>query len=404
MARVIVKFWDGTTVEQKVAVLSSFEFSPLEDIPELNIVIAETDLPKPEMATAMALMVEDAANSVYWAEEEYSARVFDVPDDPFYKNQYYLEALRFTNAWATSSGEGVKVAVVDSGINDHDDLAGKVVARGNFTSNLPEGDGDFQGHGTGVASIIAAVTSNALGMAGCAPGALILDAKVVSKNPNGIYEAPYYSIASAIVWSIKQGARVINLSLGGYATSNTLQDAVKYAWDNNAVVVAAAGNDHMNQLVYPAACQNAIAVGSCNQLFRKSNFSNYGSWVHVAAMGEGILQATSYSPTQYFNASGTSFAAPMVSALAALLWTTPFGISNLDVRQMIFDTAIYDATQKDNWAYGTIDALNAVTNQSTPRPSSAGSGAMAILLGLGLLGFYLAKRKKGIDTSVPVQK
>ena len=132
---------------------------------------------------------------------------------------------------------------------------GKIAARANFTTDA---DLDTDGHGTHVAGIAAAATNNSTGVAGVGFQSNLLSVKVLNSSGTG-----YYSwIASGIIWAADNGAKVINLSLGGTSPSKTLQDAVNYAWNKGVVVVSAAGNSNINVPFYPAYYTNVIAVGA----------------------------------------------------------------------------------------------------------------------------------------------
>src|SRR5204862_5471906 len=127
----------------------------------------------------------------------------------------------------------------------------------------------------------------------------------------------YGNIANAITYAADNGARVVNLSLGGSANSSTLQDAVNYAWNRGVVVVAAAGNAGTSDPYYPAALSNVIAVGATDQSDAKASFSQSGSWISVVAPGVGVYSTT--MDGGYLAYSGTSYSAPQVAALAALI-------------------------------------------------------------------------------------
>ena len=152
-------------------------------------------------------------------------------------------------------------------------------------------------------------------------------------------------------------AKVVNLSLGSSAHSGTVKDAVDYAKANGAVVVAAAGNGHTSTREYPAAYAGVIAVAATRKDDRRASFSNYGSWVDVAAPGVGILSTI---PGGYYSFSGTSVATPHVSALAALLASQD--LDPAGIRKRIFNTAVdLGAAGRDPYfGHGRIDAGLAV--------------------------------------------
>ncbi len=221
-------------------------------------------------------------------------------------------------AWDVSKGTGVKVAVVDSGVNaQHPDLAGRVGAGVNIVPPAGGVQDDF-GHGTLVAGIIAANLGNKRGIAGIAPQAQIMPVKVLDASGGGTDA----EIASGITWAADHGAKVINLSLGGPGNSDVLCAAVDTALADDAVVVAAAGNDAGETVGYPAACPGVIAVSATNDTGALTSFSSFGWRVDVAAPGFDITSTASRRrrpPTRTTTESGTSLSAPIVAGVAALV-------------------------------------------------------------------------------------
>jgi type VII secretion-associated serine protease mycosin len=257
--------------------------------------------------------------------------------DPYGPNQWALDPLKttFSTAWKTTVGKNIKVAVVDTGVQaSHPDLAGQVLAgktflKGTSSTNKtaldPRTDGC--GHGTHVAGTIAALNNNQVGIAGAAPGVKILPVKVL--NCSGYAS----DVANGIKWAADNGAKVINLSLGGPASDAGQNAAITYARSKGAVVVAAAGNNWFdalcnplgdNKTSYPGASPGVIAVGAIKSDFTRSCFSNVGTYVDLAAPGWDVL--STYPPAltpigfaPYMYMRGTSMATPYVSAAAALV-------------------------------------------------------------------------------------
>jgi thermitase len=269
-------------------------------------------------------------------------------------------------AWSVTTGTGIKVAVLDSGVaSDNNDITPKVVARGNFTNGKP-GEDNY-GHGTHVAGIVAATANNTVGVAGVCPGCTILDGKVL--NDSGIGSSS--ALANGINWAVSNGAKVINMSLGVRA-SRTLETAVNNAWSKGVVLVAAAGNGGGQTKIYPGAYPNVIAVAATDNTDAKASFSTYGaSWVDVAAPGVNVYSTfpnhTFVLGTQnnrsfgYDVGNGTSMSAPIVAATAALAWSSHAGATNTSVRANIESTA--DTTMPGTgtyWKYGRVNANDAV--------------------------------------------
>jgi hypothetical protein len=207
----------------------------------------------------------------------------------------------------TQWGDRVTVAVLDTGVLPH-----PTFADGQITQLDLVNDGQpFNSHGTSVASIIAGQDGRAPGVA---PGAKILDIRVA--NGDGISAGE--TLAQGIVTAVDRGAQVINISLGGYGDSYMLAQAVTYATQRGAIVVAAAGNDAYGQLAIPAAYENVLSVGSVDANNRQAYFSNAGAGLDLEAPGVGVVSA--WSTDKVVFASGTSQSAAVVSgAVAAYL-------------------------------------------------------------------------------------
>lgn len=235
---------------------------------------------------------------------------FAPSDDPRSHEQWGLRAVGAKAAWERSTGKEIVVAVLDTGVAPHEDLPGLLPGR-SFTGGTSP---DPNGHGTHVAGIIAAAMDNGLGIAGLAPAVRILPVQVLDADGSG----DHADIASGIVWATDNGADVINLSLGGEESSDVLSAAVQYAVSKNVIIVAAAGNSGSgsNAPMYPAAYDPVLAVAAAGPDGTAAMFSNSGSYVDLAAPGFAILSTV---PDGYDYLSGTSQAAPFVSAAAALL-------------------------------------------------------------------------------------
>ncbi|OIU67696.1 S8 family peptidase [Rossellomorea aquimaris] len=226
------------------------------------------------------------------------------------------------------------IAVVDTGV-DHSlaDLSDQVASdKGkNFVDRTADASDD-NGHGTHVASIIAAKANNHYSIAGINPFAVILPVKVLDASGSGDTE----QIAYGIMYAADQGAKVINLSLGG-PYSRTIEYALQYASKKGAVIVAASGNDGFEEVSYPASSKYAISVGSTNKLNIVSDFSNYGTGLDMVAPGSEIPALLPDGNVSYM--SGTSMAAPHVSAAAGLLLSQKPGLAAGEVEKLLTETS-----------------------------------------------------------------
>lgn len=262
--------------------------------------------------------------------------------DPYYAwgFQWNLDAMDLGPLWALTdaqgrslTGEGVTVAIVDTGLSPHEDLDPARILPGHNSVD-PDGDAaDIHGHGTMVAGILAAQANNDVGMAGVAPGADILPCMACHLLSGGAVGADDAHTADAILWAADNGADVINISLGSPQSDAQLQAAVDYAVERGVIVVAAVGNEGTDALYYPAAYENVIGVGALGEVRnmtapkyklgdpeKLAQYSNFNASVFVVAPGTQICApyVASDGQSEYDYPSGTSYAAPCVSALAAL--------------------------------------------------------------------------------------
>jgi thermitase len=308
-----------------------------------------------------------------------------IPDDPGFAYQWYLynhpgvlsppgggqpifgADVEAPLAWSVTRGIPVRVAVIDTGIDArHPDLAGKVVAAANFTASNTTSD--LSGHGTHVAGVVAASFDNAVGIAGMAPRAQLMDVKVLAVGADGRTAGDCADVADGILWATDHGANVLNLSLGSSSPCQAMVLAINYAVSHGALPIAAAGNDGSTSLHYPAALAGVVSVAATTNSDRLASFSNRSaSWVDVAAPGSGILSTlptfdNASGAKGYGYLSGTSMATPIVSGIAALIWSLfPAGDTNRQVEQRLFATADPIAGTGSDWRYGRVDACRAVT-------------------------------------------
>ncbi len=268
-------------------------------------------------------------------------------------------------AWTITTGNGTKVAILDSGVaTDNTDIATKVVGRANFSAASTTEDN--YGHGTHVAGIVAAA-HNTAGVAGVCPDCTILDGKVLDDRGYGSTSG----IVNGINWAANNGAKVINMSLGQRTSSRTLESAINNAWNQGIVIVAAAGNGGNTAKVYPGAYTNVIAVAATDNNDSKASFSTYGAkWVDIAAPGANIystfpnhafyLSNVYGRSLGYDVANGTSMASPVVAGVAALTWSSNPNSTNTSVRAKVQSTADKIPGTGTYWANGRVNANNAV--------------------------------------------
>lgn len=370
--KILVKFRSGTSAQEIDRQVRNFSGKMKNRVDLIDVFVLKV----PQGSEERILNTLSKNPLVEYAEPDYVASALSNPNDPYFNNQWGLENvgqiingvtgkidadIDASAAWDVTLG-GVKVAILDTGIDqDHEDLLGKIVLQKNFTtSNTID---DLYGHGTHVSGIVAAVTDNGTGISGGCPNCALMNGKVLDDNGYGAYSW----IASGIIWAADNEAKVINLSLGSSKSSKTLENAVNYAWNKGVIVVAAVGNSANPSKTYPAAYTKAVAVAATNNLDQKAYFSSYGArWVDVAAPGENIFSTFpnhTYKINKSFGydfGSGTSMATPMASAVAALIWSTPYGTSAANVRSRLEKTAERISGTGTYWYYGRINAASAV--------------------------------------------
>lgn len=283
---------------------------------------------------------------------------FRKPNDVLYPDyQWNLPMIGTEIGWEITRGsERVTIAVVDTGVDlDHPDLSGRLVEGRNILADNDQPDDD-NGHGTHVAGIIASQTNNREGIAGITWFNKIMPIKVMDKEGSGTS----FDVANGIIWATDHGAEIINLSLGNYQPAAVIEEAIQHAFDNDVILVAATGNDSTDQPGYPAAYPQVISVAAVDQNGEWAEFSNFGDYVNVTAPGVAI--ASTYPGKAYAEMSGTSMAAPHVTALAALIRSSYPELSNTQVMHIINRTTtdLGEPGYDGYYGNGLIDVVQAL--------------------------------------------
>lgn len=320
--------------------------------------------------------------------------------------QWHLDVMKADEMWTSSTGEGVTVAVIDSGVDDSNpDLVGRVL-RG---KDLAEGDPgdehtDTDGHGTGMAGLIAGTgeRDGGQGAFGLAPGVKILPIRVTQKANNQAQwlKAFNTSVPAAIRFAVDSGAKVINISMAVEQGSQNLDESVAYALSKGSLVFAGVGNDAEkgNEALFPAATPGAVGVGAVGRDLARADFSQYGAQVDLAAPGEEMVHACG-GGSGLCESSGTSDATAIASASAALIWSKHPEWTNNQVLRVMLNTAggpVSGKKRSDGIGYGIVrprialktpgdpgpadvyplpDLAAAASEAPSPQPSKAGGGA-----------------------------
>jgi len=385
---VLVKFRPGINADTTARAVGGRVHERIEGLDVHLLKVAEGTVEATLRALRSNPLVEFAEPNGY-------VRAFLNPDDPYddpascpyqssdgsFTCQWFWAKVQAYAAWDVTTGNCTNVAVVDTGIDvgylfdpfapdytPHPDLHEPACSPTLIKSYVSgESGNDDHGHGTHIAGTIAARTNNGVGIAGASWKTRLIGVKVLNWYGSGSWA----QVANGIRYAADNGAKVINLSLGGSTGSRTLRNAVDYAWNKGAVLVCAAGNGGNTAASYPAFYTNCLAVAASDQNDNRPSWSTYGSWVEVAAPGESIFSTMQdtfewcslcwlYGYFEgYDTLSGTSMATSVVSGLAALIWASGLCSTNSCVRSRIQSTA--DPVAGGWVVYGRVNFLKAVT-------------------------------------------
>ena len=399
--RVVVDFRDGTSAEVVAERAATW-----------GVALRFNSLVGPQDGVALADGVEDVeallktirqSPDVEAAEPllNYEAQGF-TPNDPEYSKQWNLRMIGMPEAWEMSHGKGVVVAVLDTGVAYETkgrfvrvpDLKGVHFAPGYDFVHDTDHPNDDNGHGTHVAGTIAQATNNGEGVAGIAFEATLMPIKVLDASGTGNSA----DIADGIRWAVDHGAKVLNLSLGGFGYSRVIENAVAYARRQGAVVVAAAGNHGEGTVAYPAAYAGVVGVGAVGPDGTRAPYSAWGEQLDLLAPGGdkrrgdegGILQATiargEPGKAVYASYQGTSMATPHVAGVAALLFAAGAKTPE-DVERALYAGASGGGGWDVQRGHGLLDAAGALralgATQATPvdwQPLAASAAILVLLL------------------------
>lgn len=329
--RKIVLFHQGKPLPDCRALLQKTGGRVLKELPLVNALVARIPID--------GKVIEELGlhPDIRVIEDDFEVHTVKLPAGPIRQEKqvvpWGVKRIGAPEAWRVASGEKVKVAVLDTGLDaGHPDLAANV--RGTQNIKFPGWRaGDGNGHGTHVAGIIAAL-NNSVGVVGVAPRAEIYGVKIFNRQGNGYIS----DIIAGLDWALKNKMQVVNMSFGTSRPSQALEEAVRKCVQAGMVMVAAAGNEGRDDSVlYPARYPGVIAVSAIDKKDNLASFSSRGPEVTVVAPGVDIL--STYPGGKYRTMSGTSMACPHVAGVAALVLSRNGHISSRQVAQVISGTA-----------------------------------------------------------------
>jgi len=309
---------------------------------------------------------------IEYVELNYRMKTFRVPNDTNYSLKYDLHTIGAEEAWNLSIGNSsIVIAIIDTGVDwNHPDLSAHIWNNTDEYCNASDNDNngyagdcrgydfvnvssgchstedcatedndpmDFHGHGTHTSGIAAAVTNNSLGIVGICWDCTIMPVRAgyLDTNNNGALDAA--DVVQALHYATDNNAAIISMSFGG-THSVAIQDAINYSYNKSVILVASAGNNGANTQLYPCGYDNVICVAATDSDNTSASYSNYGTWVDIAAPGTSVW--STYFDDRYTSESGTSMSAPLVAGAIGLLKTVFPGKNQSEIKQAINETGI----------------------------------------------------------------
>lgn len=290
---------------------------------------------------------------IQFAERDRFVKPVEAPNDYYFVFAWHLSKLNMPTAWDTAKGDGITIAILDTGVeSSHPDLADKIVPGFNMYDNNSD-TSDVHGHGTSVAGSAAAMTNNIIGISGIAWNAKIMPIRVSALDG----WATWSTIANGAIYAIDHGARVANASYASYPSA-TVQSAGNYMKSKGGLFTVSAGNDSV--LNTTTATDSLIVVAATDGSDFKTSWSTYGPAVDVSAPGTSIY--VTRRGASYGTAAGTSFSAPITAATIALMMSANPNLTPTQLENILFSTALDlgDVGYDQMFGHGRIRPAEAV--------------------------------------------
>ncbi|MEM2669050.1 MAG: S8 family serine peptidase, partial [Candidatus Bathyarchaeia archaeon] len=362
-AELLLRFKPGVGRRSSGALLRSLGACVVDEIPQISVLVISVPGRVAERVKSAL-----ARNPIVdFVEENRLIEPSLTPNDPYYSRQWHLPAIGAPGAWNISTGSSdVVIAVLDSGVDpSHPDLAGKLLSGWNFYDNNAD-TSDVYGHGTKVAGAAAAIANNGIGVASVAWNCVILPIRVTDANGYTTYSL----LSKGLVYAADRGAKAAVMSFQIFSGSS-LSSAAKYLMDKGGLAVAAAGNTGK----YEDYADNPyiVSVSATASGDTLASFSSYGPYVDLSAPGVSIY--TTVKGGSYGSVSGTSFSAPIVAGVAALIFSVNPSLTPADVERILESTAVDlgDSGYDVYYGWGRVnayEALKAAAGAAPPPPDT----------------------------------
>lgn len=354
----------------KDKLLSKHNLKEKKEIRQLGIKLLSISLDDTPQEVVDRLNAQET-NTIEFAEVDALIEPSLIPNDPNFSDQWHATKIEAPSAWNTTKGQGVVVAVLDTGVNcNHADLVANCISGWNVISNNNDFT-DIYGHGTKVAGVVAETGNNNIGSAGVAFEAKIMPIRITNDTTGYAY---FSDVANGIVYAADHGAKIATNS---YASSNSasVQSAASYLRSKNGLFLAAAGNEGV--LLTTPNPTSVITVAATDANDNRAGWSNYGDAIDISAPGVGIY--TTSSSGGYTSVSGTSFATPTTAAVLALIFAANPNLTPDQAESILKSTAVdlgsvgwdlYYGWGRVNAAAAVLAARNATGNVDTTPPTA----------------------------------